>query len=196
MYKQWQRIQELVEPGSLCWQCGRGCHAPDIQHNPRTGRKAASLCCMPASPRTPGPQSQGKLSAPALQSPISAELIPMYIISRSAQPQAQSPCVSWGATILAGDSPRASPLHAMMGPCPRDRMQPSMGSISWSESGSCSTLLFKVSPPRETHITRLVKFQEASPRLSQPFLHCLPFTMETIPCQGKGEEEGWQQECR
>lgn len=66
----------------------------------------------------------------------------------------------------------------------------------WSESGSCSTLLFKVGPPRATHTTHLVKFQEASPRLSQPFLHSLPFTMETILCQGKGEEEGWQQEWR
>lgn len=196
MHKRWQRKQEVVEPpGSLCWECGRGCRASDIQHNSRIGRKAASLCCTPAAPRTPGMQSQGKLSAPGQQAPISAELIAMYIISRSAQPQAPSPCVSWGTTMLAGDSPTATPLHTRMGPCLRDPVQPKVGSTRWSELGSCSTLLFKVGPPRATHITSLVKSQEANPRLSQPLLHSLPSTMETIQHQGKGEVEEQQQEC-
>lgn len=69
--------------------------------------------------------------------------------------------------LVTASQPTATPPHATLGPHLRDPIQPNMGSTRWwSESGSCSASLFKVTPPIATHTATLFKFWEAGPRLS------------------------------
>lgn len=194
MHKQWQRKQEVVEPpGSLRWECDRGCCASDILHNPSmAGRQL--LCAAHQRP-------QGARGCRARGSSLLQDSKLPSLLSHAHHLQKGSASGTKSLCLLRDHhscwwQPHSPPLHTMMGPRLRDRMWPNVGSTRCSESGSSSTLLFKVSPPRATHTTSWVKFREASPRLSQPLLHSLPFTMEAIPYREKLREEEWQQECR
>lgn len=167
MHKQWQRKREVVELGSLCWECARGCHAPDTQHSPRTGRKAASLRHTQAFPRTPRAAEQEEaLCSKTANSHLCWADTHAHHLQKCSASSTLSLCQlkvchscwwqphSHTTTYNGGSMPQR--LHAAQS-----------GMHKVPESASCSALLFKVGPPRAIHTTSLVKFH-----FNKPVLDC------------------------